>query len=218
MAGLITVDEYKEYAGLPADDPVHDTVLGALIEAASMVVETWCRRSFLKASVTEWCDGGGTPVLALRRAPIQLVASVALYENGGQGEATTVASTEYAIDADAGLLLYLTPGTTTSWGRAYWPRGVRNIQVVYEGGFATLPAPVGLGVKLLTSFYYQRRGGDPSVTGESGGGWSSSASEVGELPAPVAALLAPYRCMLISMVTGPRMAVTEERGGGYGIL
>jgi hypothetical protein len=63
MADLLTLNEYKTYAGIPLSDTTNDTQLTAMIGAASNSIRNYTDRSFDTTLITETrqfeYDGGG---------------------------------------------------------------------------------------------------------------------------------------------------------------
>jgi hypothetical protein len=63
MADLLTLNEYKTYAGIPLSDTTNDVQLAAMITAASRAIRNYTDRSFDTTLITEErqfeYDGGG---------------------------------------------------------------------------------------------------------------------------------------------------------------
>src|SRR5688500_5264382 len=53
MADLLTLTEYKNYAGIPLTDATHDTQLSKLLAAASLAIRNYTDRSFNTTTVAE---------------------------------------------------------------------------------------------------------------------------------------------------------------------
>lgn len=130
MADLITT------ADLPAALAARDDA-AALVSAASRWVERYCRRTFAQAEVTEKYDGRNLPRIWLDRTPVVEVASVtvngaALDNSQGMG---------WTFDPDTGELLR-GPGTDDPRFAPWFPRGRRNVEVTYTGGYEPIPDDV----------------------------------------------------------------------------
>ncbi len=154
---LITLAEYKAYAGITGTDL--DTQLAVLLSIAQEQVRSMAGRSitdgFESASRTLVLDGNGQNALQLVEWPVTSITSVS--EIDDQGTATAYATTDYSVEAKTGLLHrgrytasgrfagdsaggWQGAGVYDTWGTApCWPEGETNISVVYTGGYATIP-------------------------------------------------------------------------------
>jgi hypothetical protein len=100
-----------------------------LIEQASGIVDQYCGRDFDHyADVSERHDGSGRRRLRLKGWPIIAVTSV---EVGGTA---LTEGLEYEAVPDPGILERI--------DGAVWPRGTRNIAVVYSYGYTTPPGAI----------------------------------------------------------------------------
>lgn len=118
-----------------ADDPVLEVRANEVTEE----LERETGRVFVSRSITETLHGTGTALLYLRAYP---VSSLTLTCDG-----VAVASSDYVLDAEAGLL-------TRKSG--VWTAGVGNYAAAYTAGYAraSLPASVVmLGIDVLRAKY-----------------------------------------------------------------
>ncbi len=166
------------------------------IAQASAAISSWCGRAFAQETVREvWRPDRCVESLSLARFPVTNIASVV--EDG-----TTLASSDYEVDPDSGLLYRLISDERTAW-RA------RKITVQYTGGYIlpeqanrTLPHDVQRACILMVSAAYLAKGRDPMLRSE-------SAQDVGQvsyldprtgmeaMPPQAAALLQPYRVLTV---------------------
>jgi hypothetical protein len=166
------------------------------IAQASAAIVSWCGRAFAQETVREvWRPEGCLQSLSLARFPVTNIASVV--EDG-----TTLASTDYEVDAESGLLWRLSSDERTTW-RA------RKITVQYTGGYIlpdaanrTLPHDVQRACILMVTAAWLAKGRDPMLRSE-------SAQDVGQvsyldpragmesMPPQAAALLQPYRVFTV---------------------
>lgn len=166
------------------------------IAQASAAIGSWCGRVFAQEAVREvWRPEVALASLSLARFPVTNIASVV--EDG-----TTLASADYELDAESGLLWRLSSDERSAW-RA------RKITVQYTGGYLlpdqqnrTLPHDVQRACILMVTAGYLARGRDPMLRSE-------SAQDVGQvsyldpragmeaMPPQAAALLQPYRVFTV---------------------
>ncbi len=161
-------------------DPSDDDLLALLIPAASVAIETYCKRSFGLAEYTEKEEPPKRDYVLLRNYPIASVASI----NG------KTSLDGYDIDNERGMI-----------SREGWERSRKPIEIVYTAGYvlpkdtmeekpATLPADLEYACVLLI----QQMQREPGVTSERVGDLAVTyAQDDGRMPAAVRALAGPYR-------------------------
>lgn len=172
-----------------------DEQLRRLIGVASGQIARWCNREFASETVEElFTEPRSTPVLILARTPVTAIAAVT------ENDAALTAA-DFEVSADAGLLYRRCDGT-----RGRWPSG--RIVVRYTGGYQLLdglPFEVEQAcLRLVTQAWYAG-GRDPLVRSETVEGIGSVGYALpgavggleGGLPGDVAALLDPYRRILV---------------------
>lgn len=164
---LITLAEYKAYAGITTTDATRDAQLQPMIDAATEAVRRYAGRSlddgFSSVARTEAYDGNDTERLQLREYPVTSVASIV--QTADDGSTQTIDSSEYRIeDAKTGIVAKLgaisgrfaaavTWSSVGSWPRnrsiyprdswetsPSWTAGIQNFTVTYTGGYTTIPA------------------------------------------------------------------------------
>lgn len=178
---LLTVGDVRAALG---DARAESPAALALVRAASSAIEAYCRRTFAQAEVTELLSGGGHPRLVVARPPIASVTSV---------EVEGTAVTDY-LNCESYLLRGNGRGPLDC--APTWPRGTRNIEVTYTGGFATVPGEVKAAALILVEHHFQSIEHPGLVRRERIGDWeydlSAVATSSDQLPPAVRALLAPY--------------------------
>lgn len=126
-ADLTTLAVVKAELGLTSNE--HDTQLATYITQASDRVESFCNRTFAQESISETFRlDHRENELVLTRFPVTAITSVV--ENGA-----SLATSDYELDADSGVLRRLQSDTKTRW-----PCG--KIVVEYVCGYL-LPGDVG---------------------------------------------------------------------------
>lgn len=133
LKALVTLAELQAYLNQTSaalGDDRNDWLLTA-INVASMYLETECHVPLIKASVTEYYDGGNETII-LRGAPVDIAATLTVVENGTTltacADGTTLtsagASPDYWLDPDAGII----------YRSGAWYSGRRIVKVTYTAG------------------------------------------------------------------------------------
>lgn len=218
---LVTLAEYKTYAGISGTDD--DAVLQVLISAAQDAIERFCGRDaggFESGTKTEYYDGRGSEYLFLRSWPASSITSVKWRD--AAGNLTTISATSYRLKSDRTLVRTgVNRGRFTSdeWGyvgeealtypqfsvQPQFSEGLGNIEVVYAGGFATIPGSLKLAVYRLVDGMFASRRENPDMQSETIGSYSYTKGKGGydnvtaggvSLPPEVASYLAPFGSVL----------------------
>ena len=132
---LTTLNNVKTIAGIALTNTTPDALLTRLINSLSQAAESYCGRSFARASYTETYNGNGRQVLLLRHWPVISVSLVT------DNDAALTVNVDYFLDTqdkDVGRL-YRPQG----WSGNYYPRGMtmepvagtRNLEVTYIAGY-----------------------------------------------------------------------------------
>lgn len=202
---IISLSEYKVYAGISGSGD--DAWLTVLVSAACDAIERHCGRpsgGFELGSKTETLNGTGNEYLFPACWPI--VAITSIKHVGADGTKTDVEANTYRASGD----LYVTRTGVSRYGAIdrwvsggvfsdsftvspSFEEGEANYEIVYNGGYSSVPAALKLAAYKLTDFYRASRGQDPSMRSESIGSYSYTRSDqAGSIPADVVALLAPW--------------------------
>ena len=134
MATLVALARAQQH---PAAAALDATLLTNLLLGASEWVELYCNRKFASATFTEIHSGDGTSILHLDQLPITALTSVTILDD--DGTSTVLASTDFRYDPQTGELRFA-PDPDGDY--TYFPRGFRNVTVVYVAGFAAVPDAV----------------------------------------------------------------------------
>lgn len=141
-----------------------DALIDELIAATRIEIEAAVKRSLINTTwelrLDAFPDGG---VIELPRPPLQSVTSVKYYDT--EGVLTTLATTEYSVDAPAGP--FAVPGRVLLGYAKSWPatRGIPNaVTVRFVAGYgataATVPGGLRTAIKLLAGDLYSNPGLD----------------------------------------------------------
>lgn len=133
LKALVTLTELQAYlnqTNSALGDDRNDSLLTA-INVASMYLETECHVPLIKASVTEYYDGGYSKIV-LKGAPVDTSATLTVIEDGttltvcADGSSLTAAgaSPDFYLDPDCGMIER----------NGAWTSGPRIIKVTYTAG------------------------------------------------------------------------------------
>ncbi len=142
---LTSLASFKSWQNLPATNVVDDDLIDSLITDASGHILTYLDRPTLFLhTFADYYNGNGTPTQMLRQWPVIAVNSVT--DTGTAVVAAVQPNTGYFIDpwdgflpGRMGVLSYIggsTQGASSCYGGAYFSRGVKNIYVNYDAGYA----------------------------------------------------------------------------------
>lgn len=207
MALLVSLADYKTLASITgtSQDARLTIILGAASAAFRRITGRDETTGWESASRTETIDGNGEDSITLRESPVTAVTSVTLIAD--DGSETVLASTEYRVSASSGVLTRLSSAigrhvaeggpdyVGTFWGAVpNWPAGAQNIEVVYTGGYATIPLDIQMAVARVTDTMSREAGTSPAMSSESIGGYSyTRASNIMSTDESIVALCKRYR-------------------------
>jgi len=135
----------------PADKAVADGGSGlvtSLITAISRYVVQFCSRTNLNnvSSVTDLLDGSGSDKQFVQEWPLQSVSSVAVWNVAVPASPDGV-QPGYITDSNAIILLPNTsvgaPLSHWNWAMGRFPRGRKNVKIVYTAGYDANTVPPG---------------------------------------------------------------------------
>ena len=152
----VLIAEAKAHLRLDSDD--EDDLVGALIVAARVAVETEIRRVLIaqkwRAVVDRWPAAG----LALPVVPVLSVDTVRSVDSGGI--ATVLPADDYRLDPIVGSLRLLNPAPNAAYH-----------EIDFSAGFGAsglnVPQPLRQAIQLLVTHWYEHRStvviGDPTA-------------------------------------------------------
>ena len=204
MASLISIAEYKVWAGITGT--AQDALLTVLVDAVSMEVRRLCDRNltngFESTSRTERYDGTNEQTIQLIEWPVTSITSVTVYTAGG--DTAVLDADTYRVNGDSGVLSRIDPVLgrfpVTAFGtvnatfsvQPWFEQGFDNIEVVYTGGYATIPADLKMACYRLTDLAYAARGRNMGIQSESLGGYSYTNMDPAKTTAIKAELIRAY--------------------------
>lgn len=179
---LITVAEYKAYAGITAS--TWDAQIGVLITAAQKAMERHCNCDSLEAAAyVEYQSSTASDSIVVRNAPINSITSVILVRP--DGSETTVSSTGYTYDSLSGVIAYKRSsrglvvydywGYPEGYGDGVNPNfgtGFKNLKITYNGGWSSVPEDLKFAMYRLVDYMFATAGKDTTLTAETLGSYS----------------------------------------------
>lgn len=160
MRDLITVDDYKIYAGITSLE--QDEKLDLLVPMVSNFVKSYCARSFIDnydiassafTDITQYFSGG-SDIVYTEEFPIVTVQSVSYSEDYGQTYTTLTEYTDYVVDKQHDRVSIFNAETIES---------PNYFKIIYKGGYSETPPEVKLACYDLVE-YYMRKESAPRKT------------------------------------------------------
>jgi hypothetical protein len=145
-ANLVTLAEYKAYAGILSDN--QDAVINAIIPKVSALVKNYCRKTFVdyvNDQKVEYFEGGEGPCFFLKEYPVLSVISVEISYDYGQNYEELTEYTDWVYVPGLEAIKY-PPGDT-------FPYYLNGYKVTYTAGYETLPEDLKLAVLDLVTYY-----------------------------------------------------------------
>ena len=158
MANLVTLREYKDFAGLTGVS--EDAKLNVIIPSISQAVKTYCGTSivdYYSTDKVEYFDVTNDMTYQIMVDESPLVSVSQVQERDSQsGTYTTLISEDsdgsgkydYVVDTERDLIT-----RTTSTGDKMFPRGRKAVKVTYRAGYASTPADLKLACFDLVKYY-----------------------------------------------------------------
>jgi hypothetical protein len=171
MADLITLREYKNFAGLTGES--ENAKINVIIPAISQAVKTYCGTSFIdyySTDKTEYYDikDKYTNAIILDESPIVSITSVEERESQSDSYTTLIFENsdssgkyDYVVDYNADTIF-----RTTATGDKMFPQGRRAVKVVYKSGYSATPEDLKLACFDLVKYYLKdERKANLSISG-----------------------------------------------------
>ncbi|MGA5819728.1 hypothetical protein ACPC54_17945 [Kitasatospora sp. NPDC094028] len=193
---IVDLASVKLHLNIPSSDTRQDTELGRFISAADDQARYVCGPVTAELH-TEWYDGG-RPVISLDWQPVASVTSVTEFVASSTWNLTEqplggggMDSYGYTVDLARGTITRRAVGQDVPF-----PRGLKNVRVVYTAGPGVVAPTVFLGALELVRHLWQQtqQGGRPKFGATGSFDGDGAAVPMGfALPARVLELWAPFR-------------------------
>ena len=158
MADLITLQQYKDFAGLQGVQT--DARINVIIDSVSQLVKNYCGTSFIdfySSDKTEFFDilDNNTTRIMLGESPLVSVSQVQEREDQSSSYVTLITENsdssgkyEYMIDTVTDSIV-----RTNSTIDIPFPRGRKSVKVVYRAGYSATPEDLKLACFDLVKYY-----------------------------------------------------------------
>jgi len=158
MANLVTIQQYKDFAGITGVN--QDAKLNVIIPSVSQAVKTYCGTSFVDyygTDKTEYFDitDDSTTAVMVDESPLVSVSSVQERESQDDDYTTLITENsdssgkyEYIVELEKDLIRR----TTASADKAF-PKGRRAVKVVYRAGYSATPQDLRLACFDMIKYY-----------------------------------------------------------------
>jgi len=158
MADLITLQQYKDFAGLTG--VTMDARINVIVDSVSKLVKNYCGTSFIddySSAKTEYFDikDNVTTRVMLDEGPINTVTSVQERESQADSYVTLITENsdssgkyEYIVDTMTDSIIRTNQDTDKAF-----PKGRKAVKVVYTAGYSATPEDLKLAIFDLVKYY-----------------------------------------------------------------
>jgi len=158
MADLVTLQHYKDFAGLQGVQ--QDAKINTIIDNVSQLVKTYCGTTIIDYASTnkvEFHNIKDTLVNTIILEESPLIQVISVEERISQADTYTTLITEnsdssgkyeYVVDDDSDSIV-----RTNSTGNKYWAKGMKSVRVTYKAGYTSCPEDLKLAVFDLIKYY-----------------------------------------------------------------
>ena len=158
MADLITLQQYKDFAGLTG--VTMDARINVIIDSISQLVKNYCGTSIIddySSAKTEYFDilDARTTRVMLDEGPIRAVTSVSERESQADSYITLITENsdssgkyEYIVDSMTDSIIRTSEEVDKSF-----PKGRKAVKVVYTAGYSACPEDLKLAIFDLVKYY-----------------------------------------------------------------
>lgn len=158
MANLITLREYKDFAGIQGVN--EDSKINVIIPAISQAVKTYCGTTIIdyySTDKTEYFDitDNLTYAIMVDESPLVSVSLVRERDSQSGSWVTLISENsdssgkyEYIVDVSKDTIF-----RTTATGDKYFPKGRKAVEVTYRSGYSATPEDLKLACFDLVKYY-----------------------------------------------------------------
>lgn len=189
MLDLITLEEYKAYAGINSN--TQDNEIQILIPKIGMIIRNYTGRALIDYYNTpkQETSDGDVPYILIQEMPIKEILAVEYSSDFGQTYTSLSQFTDFVYKPDLGAIL-----PTSNSG---FPYSLNGFRVTYTGGYSEAPGDLKLAAMDLVTYY---RKSDMSVKSTRAPGANTTQIEYilsAVLPAHIRRVLDSYRLDLL---------------------
>ena len=158
MADLITLQQYKDFAGLQGVQT--DARINVIIDSISQLIKNYCGTSFIdfySTDKTEFFDilDNHTTRIMLGESPLVSVSQVQEREDQSSSYVTLITENSDSSDKYEDMIDTVTDSIvrTNSTTDIPFPRGRKAVKVVYRAGYSSTPEDLKLACFDLVKYY-----------------------------------------------------------------
>ena len=172
MANLVTLQQYKDFAGLQGVQ--QDAKINVIISNVSQLVKTYCGTTIIDFASTNKIEyfniQRGDDRVILAESPLIQVVSVEERQSQSDAYVTLITENsdssgkyEYVVDTDSDSIVR----TTSSTEKAF-AKGMKAVKVTYKAGYTSTPEDLKLAIFDLIKYYMKdERKERQSISGSS---------------------------------------------------
>jgi hypothetical protein len=173
MADLVTLQQYKDFAGLQSIK--NDARINVVIDQVSQLVKTYCGSTIIDYASTNKVEffnikDNYTNSIILGESPLIEVVSVEERQDQAGAYVTLITENsdssgkyEYVVDTDSDSIVR----TTSSTEKAF-AKGMKAVKVTYKAGYTSTPEDLKLAIFDLIKYYMKdERKERQSISGSS---------------------------------------------------
>jgi len=158
MADLVTLQQYKDFAGLQSIK--NDARINVVIDQVSQLVKTYCGSSIVDYASTnkvEYFNIKDSLVDTIITEESPIIAVVSVQERTSQADTYVTLITEnsdnsgkyeYVVDTDSDSIT-----RTTATSTKHWPKGMKAVKLTYKAGYVNTPDDLKLAIFDLIKYY-----------------------------------------------------------------
>jgi hypothetical protein len=158
MADLITLQQYKDFAGLTG--VTMDARINVIVDSVSQLVKNYCGTSIIddySSAKTEYFDvlDARTTRVMLDEGPIRSVTSVSERDSQADSYITLITENsdssgkyEYIVDSMTDSIIRTNEDVDKSF-----PKGRKAVRVIYTAGYSATPEDLKLAIFDLVKYY-----------------------------------------------------------------
>lgn len=157
---LVDLADTKEHLGIPATNTSYDNIVQRFInESTDRIEKITGRRLKQRLAITEYQDGLANNRITTHEWPAQKPTELWIDSSSDfTDSAKQLASTDYELELSPrgeGVGVVLVGGC-----HSLFPKGTRNIKLVYDGGYSEVPADLQGVCFWMVEFLYKMRTDD----------------------------------------------------------
>jgi len=183
---LTTLADVKSHLNIPVGNVSQDETLERMINSSSAKIENFLSRRILQRAYNEYQDGRSNDRILLSQWPVEFPSEVWVDSSGLFTDVSNqLDSADYVLEGDPAIGIVLLGGRLFS-------KGIKNIKIVYNGGYVTVPYNIAESCIMTVEYMYDMRS-DRRIGVTSKSKNSENVTYIQDLPEFVINTLLPYQ-------------------------